>query len=136
MPKSIFYGHACLKQSSSDATAVLMDPWFSRSGAFFGSWFQFPENTPFLDEALEGVTDICVSHNHADHFDPSFLRYAFASNPSIQLHIPKYVTQWFLRRVHHFFAGIPRPGYSACALRTVFSRDGHIVLFRPRRFTL
>jgi UDP-MurNAc hydroxylase len=100
--KPIFYGHACIKQYSSNGSAVLMDPWFSRHGAFFGSWFQFPENTPLLDEALDHVTDICISHNHADHFDPETLRYAFSSNPSLKLHIPKYSTGWFLRRVHHF----------------------------------
>ena len=100
--KPIFYGHACIKQYSSSGSAVLMDPWFSRHGAFFGSWFQFPENTPLLGEALDGVTDICVSHNHADHFDPETLRYALSSNPSLKLHIPKYHTRWFLQRVHHF----------------------------------
>jgi len=100
--KPIFYGHACIKQYSSSGSAVLMDPWFSRHGAFFGSWFQFPENTPLLDEALDGVTDICVSHNHADHFDPETLRYALNSSPSRKLHIPKYHTRWFLRRAYHF----------------------------------
>ena len=76
--KLILYGHACINQYSSNDSAVLMDPWFSRHGAFFGSWFQFPKNTPLLDEALDGVTDICVSRNHADHFDPETLQYALS----------------------------------------------------------
>lgn len=79
-----------------------MDPWFSDTGAFFASWFQFPENAHFVEEALNDVTDICISHNHADHFDTETLRRALESNPDLRLHIPKYPTQWFLRRVHHF----------------------------------
>lgn len=72
-----------------------MDPWFTPRGAFFGSWFQFPENTPLLDQALAGVTDICVSHNHEDHFDPFVLLKAFDSTPELMLHIPQYSTKWF-----------------------------------------
>lgn len=93
--KITFYGHACLKIADAGGRGVLMDPWFSPDGAFFRSWFQFPENTPLLDEALAGVDDICVSHNHADHFDPYVLRRAFDSNPRLTLHIPKYHTPWF-----------------------------------------
>jgi UDP-MurNAc hydroxylase len=92
-----FLGHACLKVSREDRLATLMDPWFSRHGAFFGSWFQFPENTGLSDEAIDGVTDICISHNHADHFDPTLLLKALAQNPSLTIHIPAYQTKWFAR---------------------------------------
>ncbi len=92
-----FFGHACLKVGSE--RACLFDPWFSRSGAFFSSWFQFPENYPFLNQALESVTDICVSHNHADHFDPQTLTLALERNPTLSLHIPNYATAWFKRKV-------------------------------------
>lgn len=93
-----FYGHACLKVRSGGG-AVLMDPWFSRRGAFFGAWFQFPENTPLLAEALTGVDHICLSHNHADHLDPSVLVPAFSSHPSLVLHVPRYHTRWFAKRL-------------------------------------
>lgn len=74
-----------------------MDPWFSRHGAFFGSWFQFPENMALIDDAIDGVNDICISHNHADHFDPPFLLKALAENPSLTIHVPAYQTKWFVR---------------------------------------
>lgn len=93
----VFYGHACLKALSGNG-AVLMDPWLSREGAFFGTWFQFPENAHLLEEALAGVTDICVSHNHADHFDPAALRRA-CRDERVRLHIPRYQTDWFLKRI-------------------------------------
>lgn len=99
--KAIFFGHACLKVYDRSGKAVLMDPWFARHGAFFGSWFQFPENTFLLDEALQDVTDICVSHNHADHLDPTVLQQAWAENPAITLHVPRYQTRWFAKRLAH-----------------------------------
>jgi UDP-MurNAc hydroxylase len=99
--KAIFFGHACLKVYDQSGEAVLMDPWFSRHGAFFDSWFQFPENTFLLDEALQDVTDICVSHNHADHLDPTVLEQAWTSNPAITLHVPRYQTRWFAKRLAH-----------------------------------
>ncbi|MGH9990069.1 MAG: MBL fold metallo-hydrolase, partial [Nitrososphaera sp.] len=90
--RATFYGHVCLKVASAKGAIVLMDPWFSRHGAFFGSWFQFPENTPLLEEALEGVNDICVSHNHFDHFDPLVLLSGLAKNPALKLHIARFQT--------------------------------------------
>ncbi|MBV9081053.1 MAG: MBL fold metallo-hydrolase, partial [Acidobacteriaceae bacterium] len=92
-----FFGHACLKVYQADKSAALMDPWFSLSGAFFGSWFQFPENTTLTDEAISGVSDICISHNHADHFDPPLLSRLLTENPSVRIHIPAYQTRWFAR---------------------------------------
>jgi UDP-MurNAc hydroxylase len=104
-----FLGHACLKVLRADGrAAVLMDPWFSRHGAFFGSWFQFPENTPLTDEAIQGVTDICISHNHADHFDPELLLKALAQNPSLTIHIPAYQTTWFARLASGLLPGCER----------------------------
>lgn len=94
------FGHAALKVESSDvgaAGACLMDPWFSRHGAFFGGWFPFPDNADLAIEALRGVTDICVSHNHGDHFDPGFLRDALAADPRRRLHVARFATPWFER---------------------------------------
>jgi UDP-MurNAc hydroxylase len=74
-----------------------MDPWFSPRGAFFGGWFQFPDNTGLAATALRGVGDICVSHNHGDHFDPEFLRAALAADPQRRVHIARFATPWFER---------------------------------------
>jgi UDP-MurNAc hydroxylase len=101
----MFFGHACLKIHQADKLAVLMDPWFSPSGAFFGSWFQFPENTILTNEAISNVNDICISHNHADHFDPPLLLKALAENRSLSVHIPAYQTTWFARLARRLLPG-------------------------------
>ncbi len=52
------------------AFRLLADPWLAPTGAFLGSWHQYPRND-HLD--LDGVLDadwIAISHEHLDHFDP------------------------------------------------------------------
>ncbi len=105
--KVVAYGHACLKVlggSSPGVGACLIDPWFSRSGAFFSGWFQFPENLPLRDAALEGVAGVCVSHNHADHFDPEFLGYALATRPTLRVHLARFATPWFAERARRLLS--------------------------------
>jgi UDP-MurNAc hydroxylase len=63
-----------------------MDPWFSPEGAFFGSWFQFPDNSHLLDR-LEKPTAVVISHEHLDHVDPWFLARLPADVPAI---VPRY----------------------------------------------
>lgn len=96
--KTLFFGHACLKLEG-DAGGVLMDPWFSRDGAFYRSWFQFPENWPLQGRALQGTRAICVSHNHADHLDPSLIARACAADPALRVNVPRYATGFLLARV-------------------------------------
>jgi UDP-MurNAc hydroxylase len=103
--RTVFYGHACLKLESPGGS-VLMDPWFSRDGAFYHAWFQYPENAPLMDEALEGTRAICVSHNHADHLDPSVLALACARDEALRIHIPRYPSGWFLDRLARVAAPI------------------------------
>ncbi len=103
-----FFGHACLKIYQEGKPALLTDPWFSPHGAFFGSWFQFPENTALTNEAIHGVNDICISHNHADHFDPPVLLKALAQNPWLKIHLPGYQTTWFSRLASALLQGWER----------------------------
>ena len=99
-----FYGHACLKVNSGNSS-FLMDPWFSTKGAFYGSWFQFPQNSQFKNKALEGVSDICLSHDHTDHLDTDVLLPALTQTPSLKIHVAKFQTDWFIRRVHRLLPG-------------------------------
>jgi len=103
--RTVFYGHACLKLDTA-AGSVLMDPWFSREGAFYGSWFQYPENAPLLEAALAGTGAICVSHNHADHLDPAVLALACARDQALRIHIPRYRTGWLVDRLARIAAPI------------------------------
>lgn len=94
-------GHASLRietESGGRRSALLIDPWFSPTGAFFGSWHQYPENFALSLGALSGVSRILVSHNHADHFDVDFLKHALGSDRQRRLEIAKFSTSWFLDR--------------------------------------
>ncbi len=103
--KMTFYGHACLRIENR-SQAVLMDPWFSEQGAFFGSWFQFPENSHLREAAFRGVREICISHNHADHFDPPLLGHVCRADPTLRIHIPQYPTRWFLKRAYRLLPAL------------------------------
>lgn len=103
--RTVFYGHACLAVGTGDG-GVLLDPWFSREGAFYGAWFQFPENAPLRDQALARASAICVSHNHADHLDVAVLARACASDAALSIHVPRYQTGWFADRIARVAAPI------------------------------
>ena len=47
-----FWGHNCFSVTFGN-TMLLTDPWFSKSGAFFGSWFQYPKNHHFQSKVLD-----------------------------------------------------------------------------------
>ncbi len=96
--RTVFYGHACLGLEGETGGA-LVDPWFSREGAFHGAWFQFPDNAPLRDQALARASAICVSHNHADHLDVPVLARACAADPGLSIHVPRYSTGWFAGRI-------------------------------------
>ncbi len=72
MPTIAFLGHAGLRLEAAHFT-LLADPWFSRSGAFLGSWHQFPRNDHLDGPALLDVDWVAVSHEHLDHMDISTL---------------------------------------------------------------
>ncbi len=73
-----FLGHAgfCVETEQS---IIIMDPWFSESGAFDCAWFPYPNNQnmrSFVEAKLaEPSKDkyLYISHEHQDHFDIAFL---------------------------------------------------------------
>ena len=46
-----FWGHNCFLVET-DTEALLMDPWLNDTGAFFGSWHQWPPNGQLRGEVL------------------------------------------------------------------------------------
>lgn len=76
MNKLYFYGHNCFVVESA-AARLLIDPWLTPQGAFFGSWHQFPDNThlrqPLVEKAADKDTYVYLTHEHRDHFDPETL---------------------------------------------------------------
>src|SRR5271168_4316656 len=73
-----YLGHAGFLVETDQAILVT-DPWLSPEGAFDSAWFQFPCNhhlAPLVHEKLSNSRKECfiyISHEHHDHFDPSFL---------------------------------------------------------------
>ena len=72
MPSLTFLGHAGLAVQAN-GFRLLADPWFARTGAFLGSWHQFPRNDHLDSPDLFDVDWVAVSHEHLDHMDLSVL---------------------------------------------------------------
>lgn len=85
-----FLGHNCYL-IYNDETFLLIDPWFSNKGAFFGSWFQYPKNHHLRDEIIElsktKKGHVYFTHEHQDHFDLETLRLL---DPDTTVIVPDY----------------------------------------------
>ncbi|MET0832888.1 MAG: MBL fold metallo-hydrolase, partial [Actinomycetota bacterium] len=62
------FGHSCLLVEESGAR-VLLDP-----GSFSDGF-----------EALEGLTAVCLTHQHVDHLDTERLRLVLDHNPGVRV---------------------------------------------------
>ncbi len=65
-----YIGHACMVMESA-GTKILMDPWLS-DPIYHNSWWHFPE-LEITPRDVGKVDYIYISHEHADHFDPTSL---------------------------------------------------------------
>ncbi len=63
-------GHAGMFVEANGRT-LLCDPWFN--GAYFGSWFPFPDNADLDLDRISSPDYLYISHLHKDHFDARFL---------------------------------------------------------------
>ncbi|MDC0096366.1 MBL fold metallo-hydrolase [Amylibacter sp.] len=75
--KITFFGHNCYALQGTNVV-VLTDPWLTKNGAFFGSWFQWPINHHYKDNLKDILntknnTILYISHEHQDHFDKETL---------------------------------------------------------------
>ncbi|HEY2041945.1 MAG TPA: Rieske 2Fe-2S domain-containing protein [Jatrophihabitans sp.] len=95
MPTVRFLGHAGLAVHAARFT-LLADPWFARTGAFLGSWHQFPRNDHLDVPALFDADWVAVSHEHLDHMDLSVLS-RFPDHTRVL--IPKYPSSTFRDRL-------------------------------------
>jgi UDP-MurNAc hydroxylase len=93
-----FWGHNCFL-IEADHEALLIDPWLNDTGAFFGSWHQWPPNGHLrgvvLKRCAEKSLSIFLSHEHQDHFDKATLR-AFSGHPDCTVFIPAYKDKFLL----------------------------------------
>ena len=88
-------GHAGLCVEAQ-GVRLLLDPWVSRSGAFLGSWFPFPDNEHLPGPWLAGADLVVVSHEHLDHLDLDFLARLPAQVPIV---VPRYPSTIIERRL-------------------------------------
>jgi L-ascorbate metabolism protein UlaG (beta-lactamase superfamily)/nitrite reductase/ring-hydroxylating ferredoxin subunit len=95
MSSVTFLGHAGLCLQASDFR-LLIDPWFARTGAFLGSWHQFPRNDHLDTPDLLDTEWVAVSHEHLDHMDLSTLR---RLPTRTRVLIPKYPSPMFRQRL-------------------------------------
>jgi L-ascorbate metabolism protein UlaG (beta-lactamase superfamily) len=95
MPTLTFLGHAGLSVRAR-RFRLLADPWFARTGAFLGSWHQFPRNDHLDTPDLLDVDWVAVSHEHLDHMDLSVLS---RLPERTRVLIPKYPSTTFRDRL-------------------------------------
>lgn len=96
-----FWGHNCFL-IETDREALLIDPWLNDTGAFFGSWHQWPPNGHLRGtvqkRCAEKSLSIFLTHEHQDHFDKATLR-ALSSHPQCTVYIPAYKDKFLLKEL-------------------------------------
>ena len=98
-----FWGHNCFSIETKNAI-LLIDPWFSKKGAFFGSWYQYPKNHSFRKDVLKLLAGkkagyIFITHEHEDHFDTEFLKLI---PKEIKIIIPNYEDKEFKKLISQY----------------------------------
>jgi UDP-MurNAc hydroxylase len=119
-----FWGHNCFL-IERDNEALLIDPWLTDTGAFYGSWHQWPPNGHLRQTVLQRCAgkklSIYLTHEHQDHFDKATLR-EFARHRDCTVFIPDYQDKFL------------REALTAMNLRTVElpeqEQAGHAIRFR------
>lgn len=93
-----FWGHNCFL-IETDNEALLIDPWLNDTGAFFGSWHQWPPNSHLRGavqkRCAEKALSIFLTHEHQDHFDKATLR-TLSNRADCTVYIPAYKDKFLL----------------------------------------
>jgi len=94
-----FFGHNGYL-IENDQTFLLIDPWLSNKGAFFGSWFQYPKNHHLRDELIllsaKKPGYVFFTHEHQDHFDLETLNLLDSNTKVI---IPEYKDRYLYNTI-------------------------------------
>ncbi len=119
-----FWGHNCFL-IELDEQAILIDPWFSEKGAFFGSWHPWPSNYHLIDDLIARLSgkkvNVFISHEHQDHFDIETLEKLSKYCDSVL--VPKYFDNFLSARIQSI-------GLDVLELRDMeeFSLDGKMTI--------
>ena len=87
-----YLGHASL-YLKSDKVTIVTDPWFSKTGAYESTWFQYPDNTDIDFNWIDGLDYVCISHEHEDHCDIEFLK---RLNPSTKIVTANFINKRYV----------------------------------------
>jgi nitrite reductase/ring-hydroxylating ferredoxin subunit len=99
-----FTGHAGFALRLNE-TVYLMDPWFSKKGAFASSWFQFPSNHHYFDHDFKNLDSVFISHEHLDHYDKEYLE---SIKNNAKIYIPGFPTAIFKNKIKDDLKIIPK----------------------------
>ena len=77
---------------------IVLDHWSSSYRPFEGSWQKFEEDDFDVEllEILNNPDFVWCSHEHGDHFDPTYLK--SISNSNVKFIIPDFEDQSFIKR--------------------------------------
>lgn len=116
-------GHAGLL-IETETQQILMDPWMSPEGAFFASWFPYPDNAHLMESpALRAPTALVVTKDRPDFADPWLLAQIPAHIPAI---LPRYPSPSLRRTI---LAARPRPLIELAPWETHRFEDGAALFF-------
>lgn len=99
--KLFFYGHNCFLVETENEVLVI-DPWLNSTGAFFGTWHQWPPNFFQREQLIHRCQNkrlsIFITHEHQDHFDIETLQKFFEAQ-ECNLYIPAYKDKFLVREL-------------------------------------
>jgi UDP-MurNAc hydroxylase len=95
-----WYSNACVLIEARSGARILCDPWVN-SGAFLGSWFQWPPLPEDFEEQLLSmrVDGVYISHLHPDHYDPRFISKFSRLNPQVPIYIASFAHKWLKQSI-------------------------------------
>ena len=89
---------ACITVETPDCK-ILCDPWFA-DGIFDGAWYLYPKD-PDAFSAIGDCDYVYISHIHADHYDPIFLRKYFEKFGEKKLIIGNFESNYLEKSIQH-----------------------------------
>ena len=102
-----YLGHAGFWIRTAEVDFI-MDPWFSKKGAYYSGWFQWPPNQYYLQYLLNHLSDskrtcyIYLSHEHEDHFCLDTLN-SIVKKKNVIFVIPEFENKFFEKTIHNKF---------------------------------
>ena len=96
--------HACMLVRN-EGTTLLIDPWITGL-VFLGGWALDPPPIEAVIDSLPAIQHIYLTHEHPDHTHLASLKVLLSkSAQDATIHIPRFMTDRFVRRLREVFSG-------------------------------